>query len=97
MVIGNVTGWNELINGSIFSAATIMFNGSFEGWFITLIFFAFKTMLYMGTKSLNLSFTTTLFFASVFIDEVDPILRYTLVSVLVLEMAAILYKISFKK
>jgi hypothetical protein len=96
-MIVNVTGWNELINGSLFAASTAVFEYAIGDWYITLLFLAFKVMLYLGTRSIVLSVILTAIFLSVFGAEVNATVLQTVVAIFVFELAAVLYSIFHKK
>ena len=55
-MVANVTGWNELDNGSIFLASTVLYHSYYGDWYITMLFLAFKVLLYLTTRSPMLSF-----------------------------------------
>lgn len=96
-MVGNVTGWNELINGSIISASTVLYSAAFNDWYITLMFLTFKVMLFIGIRSVTLSFVTSIIFISVFRGELDTVMLSILGSILAFELAGILYMNFYKK
>ena len=93
----NVTGWNELFNGSIFAAGVAVYQAALGDWFLTLLFFAIKVMLYMSNKSMALHLTLSLFFASLFILNMDPMVQTLIGSVIVIEMTMLVYSVLNKK
>lgn len=96
-MVANVTGWNELINGSIFMATTVLFQSYYGDWYITLLFLSFKIMLYMATRSAPLGFFTSMVFMGVFISEINLTLQATVVSIAIVELAMLLYSAIYKK
>jgi len=95
----NVTGWNDLIDGRIFDATTILYTSYYGHWYITLLFLAFKVMLYLGTRSVLLSFLTTSIFLSVAVTSasIEPTIILTISAIGTFELGALLYSIIFKK
>lgn len=95
----NVTGWNDLIDGKIFDATTTLYTAYYGDWYITLLFLAFKVMLYFGTKSVLLSFLTSAIFLTVAITSasVEPTIMLTVGAIATLELGAVLYSLVFKK
>jgi hypothetical protein len=66
MVVGNVTGWNEITQGKLIEGVFTMFDSSFSGWFVPIVFFSFQILLYMKTKNLTLTWVSGLMFASLY-------------------------------
>ena len=95
-MVANVTGWNELVNGSIFLASTVLYQSYYGDWYITMLFLAFKVLLFLTTRSPMLSFISTIIFSGVFFDEIAPVLQATVVSIAVIEMAMVGYSIYIK-
>ena len=93
----NVSGWDELLNGSFILASTVMYQSYYGDWYITLLFIAFKVLLYMATQSPILSFITTMIFISVFYNQLSLTLHATIISIAVIEMSMVFYSIYFKK
>jgi hypothetical protein len=81
----NTTGWAELMKGDIVGAAYTMYNAAFVGWFILILLLVYEVMIYMKTRSLSLTFITTIIFVSMFISAqlittaAFPILAFMLV------------------
>ena len=73
MVVANVTGWSELINGNVVSAAFTMFNGpdALRGWVIIILFAVFELMLLIKTRNLTLAFTTAIIFATAYVGTTN--------------------------
>ena len=95
----NVTGWNELMNGSIAGAAYSVYNASLEGYFLVVLFIALSALLFMRSQSIELTFTIGVIFFSVFavgFQWLDPIQYGIVLVILVFELAGIFYKIFFK-
>lgn len=61
-MVTNVTGWNELFNGSIVNAPLTMFNESLSGWFIPIMFVMFEVIIITKTDSPAMVFVTSIFF-----------------------------------
>jgi hypothetical protein len=93
----NVTGWNELLQGRVIMASRLMFEYYWGDWFITLLFLAFKLVLYFSTKSITLSFITSLIFLSVMNSYLDPQAFGIVVVIMVFELGGILYNAFWKK
>lgn len=92
----NTTGWNELMNADVIGAAYTMYNTSFLGWFVVILFFIFQFMLFLKSRNLTLNFITGLIFASLFLTEtllnkllVNPIALPVIYTLLVFELAGI--------
>ncbi len=96
----NTTGWTELQNGDMINAAFQLFADTayFGGWFVCILFFVYHLMLLIKTKSITLAFITGIFFASLYaissFVEVSSV--YVIFTVLVFELAGILYMWWFK-
>lgn len=96
-MVTNVTGWNELVNGSIFMASTVLYQSYYGDWYITMLFLAFKVLLFLTTRSPILSFISTILFTGVFFNEISTTLQATVVSIAVIEMAMAGYSIYMKR
>jgi hypothetical protein len=102
MVCGNLTdvcGWGALMNGNIISAAFTMYDASFMGWTVAILFIVYQFMLFMKTFNLTLCFVTGLIFASLYAGAVTilkPISLQVIFILLVFQLGAILYLWFFK-
>jgi hypothetical protein len=97
-MVANVTGWTELMNGSLISAVYVMYNTAFVNWFVAILFIVYQFMLILKTRNLTLSWVTGLFFASLYAISVfvKTISIQVIFIILVLELAGILYFVIFK-
>jgi len=95
MVVGNVTGWNELMNGKVIDSVFTMFDASFVGWFIPILFFTFQALLYMKTKNVTITWVSGLLFASLYAVSafVNDASKYILFITLVIQLAGVFYMI----
>lgn len=95
----NVTGWDDLIDGRIFDATTALYTAYYFDWYITLLFLAFKVMLYFGTRSVLLGFITSAIFLTVAVTSasVESTVVLTIGAIATLELGALLYSLVFKK
>lgn len=65
---GNATtacGWNELINGSIISAAYRMYDSYLLGWVAAILYLVFEFMLVMKSRNMVLVWITTAIFLGI--------------------------------
>ena len=103
-VCGNasgVCGWNELIDGKLISSAFIMFDSSFAGWMVVILFGVYQFMLLLKTRNLTISWITGVLFAAMFVGArgltlsghpiLQPIGIQVIFALLVIELGAILY------
>jgi len=95
MVVENVTGWNELMNGKVIDSVFTMFDASFVGWFIPILFFTFQALLYMKTKNVTITWVSGLLFASLYAVSafVNDASKYILFITLVIQLAGVFYMI----
>jgi|SRR6056297_839768 len=95
MVVGNVTGWNELMNGKVIDSVFTMFDASFVGWFVPILFFTFQALLYMKTKNVTITWVSGLLFASLYAVSafVNDASKYILFITLVIQLAGVFYMI----
>jgi hypothetical protein len=94
----NVTGWNELMNGSITTAAYTVYNSTLEGYLLLVLFVALSLFLYMRTDNAELVFTVGIIFFVTFVVTgwMSPLQYGIVILILVFELAGILYKVFFK-
>ena len=98
----NVTGWAEILNGELITAAFTMYNDAavFGGWFICILFFVYHFMLMYKTRSLVLGLVTGIFFAAIYVVKDVSYLAnqsiYFIFLILAFELAGILYMWIFK-
>lgn len=93
----NVTGWDYLIAGRVIMASRLMYEYYWGDWFITLLFIMFKIILYFSTKSLTLSFISSLLFLSVMSSYIDAQAFGLIIVIMVFELAGVLYGAFWKK
>jgi hypothetical protein len=101
MVPQNATGWNELFNGHILTAAYVMYDEVLMGWTVLILFIVYQLMLYLKTRNITLSWVTGVFFAALFVSAklmdatgspiLKPIAIQFIFVLLVIELAAIIY------
>ena len=91
----NVTGWNELMTGNVINASFHMFNTATDGWLIVGLFITYQMMAYIKTRNPGLRWLTGMFFGALFFtsDWIPDQAIITVGTILVIELAAILYSI----
>ena len=89
----NTTGWTQLMNGNMISAAYHLYDTAFLHYFIFIIFLIFQAMLWYKTKSATLTWVTGLFFASLYATAtfVETVSIQWIFILLVVQLAGILY------
>lgn len=99
MVVQNVTGWNELMEGKLIKAAFTLYDTSFVGWFVAIVFFTFQALLFIKTKNATLTWVMGFLFASAYVSTtfMNEYTRYILFVTLVLQLAGILYLTFMKR
>ena len=94
-MVMNATGWTQMMDGNLVSAAFTMYDAAFVGWTVGILFFVYELMLLIKTRNLPLAFITGMFFASMYITStfqfVKPISSQIIFVLLVFELAGILY------
>ena len=93
----NVTGWNYLLEGRMIMASRIMLESYWGDWYITLLFIAFKIVLYFGTKSVLLGFVISLLFLSTLGSFLEPQALGIMIVITVFELGVLLYNSLWKK
>jgi hypothetical protein len=98
MVVENVTGWNELMNGNLIKSAFTMYDTSLNGWFVGIMFFTFQALLYMKTKNVTLTWISGLMFASLYASSVfmNTETNYILFITLALQLTGVIYMVFTK-
>lgn len=94
----NATGWNLLLEASPIQAVFTMFDASFFGYTVAILFFVYQFMLIMKTKNVALSFITGIFFISLYATStyVKPASVQIMGLLLIFEFAGILYYLFLK-
>jgi hypothetical protein len=97
-----VTGWDELLVGDIFGAIMALYESYYGDWFITILFLAFKIIIWFTTSSgasgnMVLGFIISMIFLGLFYSTLNPLVAGSVVAIAVLELGAILYSLIFKK
>ena len=89
----NATGWTQLMDGKMISAAYYMYNTAFMNYFTFIIFIIFQAMLWYKTRSATLTWVTGLFFASLYAVStfVETVSIQWIFIMLVVQLAGILY------
>lgn len=97
--MANVTGWNELMNGSIVEASFVLFNTSFKSNFLLLLFVTLSSVLYMKTKNTALTFSLGMIFFVMFYTQLaeSPITVTSIILILTFELGLALYQIFWAK
>ncbi len=93
--MANVTGWNELINGSassVIKAGFTMYNTAMYSNFIMIFWTVLSGILYAKTKSLPLVFTLGMLSYIVFFGLLSMTSRSFMAIVLIFELAGIIYE-----
>ncbi|MFW6377300.1 MAG: hypothetical protein ACOCZ5_01515 [bacterium] len=95
MAVENVTGWNELMDGKLIKSAFTMYDTSFVGWFVPIIFFTFEALLYMKTKNVTITWVSGLLFASLYASSafMNEASQYILFITLAIQLAGVFYMI----
>ena len=96
-MVANSTGWTELIDGRIFDASIALYTLYFGDWFFTLLFIAFKILLWFGTKSVATGFIASMIFLVVFYSTLESTIVGTMVAIATFELAILIYTVIFKK
>ena len=94
----NATGWSQLYDGNMISAAFTVYDVAFVGWTVAVLFFVYQFMLILKTRNLTLAWITGLFFASLYAVSVfvKAVSIQAIFILLVFELAGILYFIFWK-
>ena len=99
MAVGpNVTGWEQIMNGSLIQAAINLYTIDVGGWAIGILFIVYQFMLYIKTRNLSLCIVTgflfsILGFSSVLLPKWSMII---IVVTLIIELGGIFYLWVFK-
>ena len=106
MIIGanlpvNATGWPELFDGHIVTAAFVMYDAALAGWTVAILFIVYQFMLWMKTRNMTIMWITGAMFAGMFVTAqildatgnpiLKPISIQVIFAILVFELGAILY------
>jgi hypothetical protein len=94
--MANVTGWSELINGSLVKAPYIMFNAAFNGNFLVVPYVVLSATLFVKTKSVVLPFILGIIMYIRFQSYLSPLSNYIMFTTLLFELAGILWEIFWK-
>jgi len=95
----NVTGWNELVNGTIVAAAFHALDTPIGGGgYMLLGFFVIISAVLIIKTNIELSFIMGLLFLGVFstLDWINVWSKYIIIAILVFELGAVIYKTIFK-
>ncbi len=96
----NATGWTELYEGNIIGAAFTMYDTAFAGWTIVILFIIYQFMLILKTRNLVLGLIMGAIFAGLYVTSliplVEPVSVPIIFTILVLELAGILYYVFWK-
>lgn len=94
----NATGWNFLYDGQLIKAAFTLFDTALVGWSVAILFLVYQFMLYMKTRNLPLTFSTSLVFVVIFAGAtfIKPISMQLIFVLLILELGGILYMVFWK-
>lgn len=99
MVLENVTGWNELMNGQIVTASYTALNVPFGGYLIFLLYIVVSMVLWIRTQSIELCTIMSLLFMGSFL--VTPWFNTTTITltiiIFVFEISATAYKFFTKE
>lgn len=97
-MVGNVTGYSELLSGNIFGAVYSLYNTTLAGWFVAILFLVFQVLLYMKSRNFVMMWVTGLFFLSMY--GISTIVSQNSIvfifAILILELAGIFYYLLFK-
>lgn len=97
-MVGNVTGYSELISGDIFGAVYTLYNATLAGWLVAILFLVFQVLLYIKSRNFVMMWVTGLFFAGMY--GISTIVTQSSVvfifAILILELAGIIYYLFFK-
>jgi len=95
--MANVTGWNELVNGTIVESSYSLFNSSFAGSFLLVAFMTLSITLLIKTKSATISFVAGMIFFTMFYSYLNPLSLMVMIPILIFEMGASMYQSFFKE
>ena len=97
----NATGWAELYNGDIVTAAFVMYDTAFAGWTVVILFLVYQFLAYMKTRQLTTGWVMGVIFVSMFgISTMlsatnnpifKPLAMQVIFAILVIEFAGIMY------
>jgi len=96
--MANVTGWGEVINGSVIAASNALYTQYYGDWTIALLVIGFKIMLYfVSNGNPFIMLVSSLIVLGLFYTLISPVVVAALVSIGILELAMSLYSIIYKK
>lgn len=95
--MANVTGWNEMMNGSLVQGAYSMYNGALAGNFLTVMFCVLTATLYMKTKNPTLCFIVGLIFYAMFYNYFTASGLGIMIIILIFELGVVLYDLLIKE
>ena len=99
MVIENVTGWNELMNGQIVTAAFTALNVPWGGYLIFILYVVISLVLWSRTQSVELVTMMSLLFLGSFLvtDWFNPATIGLSIIIFAFLASATLYKFFVKE
>lgn len=92
----NTTGYSLLFEGKIVESAYAMYNASFFGNFLLVVFVTLHLALLIKTKNAGLSFGIGIIFFAMFYAYLSPLSITVMISILVFELAGTMYQSLFK-
>ena len=92
----STTAWEYLINGSLIKAAYQAFNVpfAFHGTYnypIGILFLIFMILLYIQSRNVALHFTVSIILFAIFFVWIPIIIKGIILTILILELAGIIY------
>jgi hypothetical protein len=97
----NATGWAELYDGNIITAAFVMYDTAFAGYTIVILFLVYQFLAYMKTRTLMTGWIMGILLVSLFgistmlsatgVPFFKPLAMQIIFVILVMEFAGILY------
>lgn len=90
--MNNVTGWNELFNGNVVTAAYTMFNESLNGWFLSILFFVMLGAIFLKTKSVGAVSVAGLLFLGIYVSVLKAVTMPIIFMILGFALAVLIFR-----
>jgi len=97
----NATGWAELYNGDIVTAAFVMYDTAWWGWSIVILFVIYQFLAYLKTRTLTTGWIMGVLFLSLFgistllsstgVPFFKPAAMQFIFAILAIELTGIIY------
>lgn len=99
MVLENVSGWTQLMDGNVVSAVFTALNDPLGGWLIFILYVIISLVLWARTQSIEICAIISCIFVGVFLttDWFNSITMGLTIIITVFELAATIYKMIAKE